>query len=30
MKKEKKKTLRNNKNPSKKTYLQKAGQNLIT
>ena len=30
MKKEKKKTLRNNKNPSKKTYLQKAGQNLLT
>jgi len=30
MKKEKKKTLRNNKKPSKKTYLQKAGQNLLS
>ena len=30
MKKEKKKTLRNNKNPSKKTYLQKAGQSVLS
>lgn len=30
MKKEKKKTLRNNKNPSKKTYLQKAGQTPLS